>query len=497
MPRDPAFRRRSGGGLLRAAALPAATAGLLLAPAVSRADAPSACATAQISSISQPACWRPFTTGSPFNAELPASPPLAPDSAAVQQHMATYGWSLDGSKVGFTLHGGGSRPVYFATPSDPVMTVHCTDEDGPGTCQGSNGVDVNGAQINVPAGAEPHANTDAHMTVVETATGTEYDFWHTSISGSVLTAGAGGEVSVNTSDGTGGAGDAADFALSAGLLRPSELASGQIDHALVITVPCTNATGAHVGYTYPARGGWGEYCGQYWSEDAATAPMLGQRFQLAMTDAQIAASGAPAWEQTIMTALAHYGAYIEDTNGSWRYEGMDILTQDSASWTDVGQADQWASVVGALGGSNSTLTSSVPIPTSDLRLVDTCVTQGTCPGMSGPPVSPPPLPASPAGPATSATSPSTPATSTTSPAAAQTSAPGTPAASPTRGTSRSSSRHSRPRHVGKRSRARSERLARRRHGHRRATSLRAPRRRERLPASRRRSRPPRAVRPGP
>ncbi len=431
MLRHPSPRRRLADGLGRTAALLLAAAGALLAPGVSGADSATACATPAISSVSQPACWRPFTASSPFNTALPTWPVPAPDSTAVQQHMSTYGWSLDGSKSGFTFHGGGSRPVYFATPSDPVMTVHCTDEDGPGTCQGSNGVDVNGAQINVPAGAQPTANTDAHMTVVETATGAEYDFWHTSISGSTLTAGAGGEVNVNTGDGTGGAGDAAGFALSAGLLRPSELASGQIDHALVITVPCTNATGAHVGYTYPARAGWGEYCGRYWNEAAATAPMLGQRFQLGMTDAQIAASGAPAWEQTIMTALAHYGAYIEDTNGSWRDEGMYILTQDSASWTDAGQPNQWASVISALGGSNSTLSSSVPIPVGDLRLVDTCVTLGTCPGASGPrPVSPPPVTPPPASPTPTATPPgngaapaSTPTTSPTAPATGQAAPP--------------------------------------------------------------------------
>src|SRR5579875_1753662 len=400
MPIRPLLHRAARHALVRVATGALLAAAGLGLPGIARADA--TCATSAMSGASQPACWRPFAASSPFNAELPANPALAPDSAAVQQHMQTYGWSLDDSgNSGFTLTGNGSRPVYFASPSDPVVTIHCTDESGPGTCRGTNGVDVNGAQINLPAGAVPSANWDAHLTVIEKATGAEYDFWHASISGSTLTAGAGSELDLGGA-GTGSQGDAAYFALTAGLLRPSELASGQIDHALVITVPCTNATGANVGYTYPASAGWGEYCGQYWNESAADAPMLGQRFQLAMTDAQIAASGAPAWEQTIMTALAHYGAYIEDTNGSWRDEGMYILTQDPSSWTDVGQADQWASVVSALGGSNSTLTSSVPIPTSDLRLVDTCVTLGTCPGASGPPVSPPTDPAPPASPSPAA-----------------------------------------------------------------------------------------------
>ena len=373
----------------------ARTAVALLAPALilslsaATAHATAGCAsrTAALSAMGtdhQVGCWHPFGGSSPFNTALPTGPKLAADNSAVQQHMATYGWSLDGSNTGFSLSGDGSRPIYFATSADPVMRVKCTSEEGPGTCQGGNGVDVNGAQINVPVGARPGSDWDAHMTVIETATGTEYDFWHTSVSGLTLTAGTGAEANVNTSDGTGSGGDAANLALSAGLLRPSELASGQINHALVITAPCTNATGKNVGYTWPATGGWGEYCGQYWHEAASTAPMLGQLVKLSMDNAQIANSPAPTWEKTIMTALAHYGAYIEDTNGSYHNEGMDILTQDPASWTDIGQTNQWASTISQLGGQNSTLTSNTPIPTSQLQLVDTCVTQGTCPNASGP-----------------------------------------------------------------------------------------------------------------
>lgn len=360
-----------------------ATAGLLaafaaLALSTSQAAAVSSCQL-RVTSAQPSACWHPFRAGSPFNSELPADPQIAADNGAVQQHMARYGWSLGGSNTDFVLGLGGSRPVYFATPSDPVLTVDCTDEDGPKTCQGANGVDVNGLHINVPSGARPNPDWDAHMTIIETATGAEYDFWHTSISGSRLTAGSGAVTNAISGDGIRDHGDAANFALSAGLLRPSELLSGRIDHALTIEVPCTNAHGKHVGYTFPATGGWGQYCGQYWHEDASTAPALGQRFYLDMTDRQIAASGAPAWEKTIMTALAHYGAYIEDTNGKWDTGAMFINTQDPTSWTSLGQANPWAAVAAAAGHRGaSRLTSPIPIPISKLELVSTCVTETTC-----------------------------------------------------------------------------------------------------------------------
>jgi hypothetical protein len=252
---------------------------------ITTASATAAPCPEQLSSLSatnQPSCWRPFTFSSPLNTELPANPQLASDNAAVQQHMATYGWTLQSSS-GFQLSDNGTRPVYFANPSDPLMTINCTSEEGPTTCQGANGIDIDGARIHVPAGAQPGNNWDAHMVIIETDTGQEYDLWHASISGSILTTGTGAVENVNSTNGTHDNGDAAALALTAGLLRPSELASGHIDHALVIDIPCTNAHGANVGFSWPATGGWGEYCGQYWNESTTGAPTIGQLFKLNMT----------------------------------------------------------------------------------------------------------------------------------------------------------------------------------------------------------------------
>jgi hypothetical protein len=336
-------------------------------------------ALSSFSATNQPACWTPFTASSPFNKQLPANPQLASNNAAVLGHMATYGWAFPGGSSGFQVNDTGSRPVYFANPTDPVMTVNCTSEEGRGTCQGGNKIDVNGAKIHVPAGAKNGSNGDAHMTIVETDTGQEYDLYHASISGSTITSWSGSVNNVNTNNGIHGGGDAASLGLTGGLLRPSELLSGQINHALVIDLPCTNAHGATTGFVWPASGGWGETCGDYWSENASTAPSIGQLFKLNMTDAQIAASGAPTWEQTIMTALAHYGAYAEDTNGSSHDDSLYIFQQDPASWTNLGQPNKWASAIAQLGGKNGTLTSSVPIPTSKLEVVNPCVPKGTCP----------------------------------------------------------------------------------------------------------------------
>jgi hypothetical protein len=244
-----------------------AVALLLTLVAPSWAKAAGTCPVTAMTSASQPACWTPFVPTSPFNTPLPPNPTLASDNAAVLAHMATYNWSIDGSNSDFDLSPthNGTRPVFFATPSDPVMTISCAGEYGAGSCAGANKVSINGAKINVPAGAEPYANSDAHMTVVETATGSEYDLYNTSVSGSTIQTGAGAMVNVNTGDGRGSLGDAAQLGLTAGLLRPAELASGQIDHALAVTVPCVNASGP-TGFTWPAEQGSGSPCGSGWDE---------------------------------------------------------------------------------------------------------------------------------------------------------------------------------------------------------------------------------------
>ena len=354
-------------------------AGAMVTPTA--ADAAS-CPMSQMSSTSQPACWQPFSAGlfngGPFNYKLSSNPTLAPNSAAVVSHMTSNNWTFGyPGYTGFML-GQGSRAVFVAKPTDPTMRIICLNAFGAGSCTGANGVAIGGQRINVPAGLQPNNNSDGHMSVVETGTGQEYDFWGASISGSTISAQSGSVVNTNTGTGLWAQGDAANFALTAGLLRPSELASGSINHALVVTVPCTNANGANVGYSYPASGGWGEACGDYWNESGNGAPMMGQQLRLNMTDAQIAASGAPAWQQTIMTAMAHYGAYIEDTDGSWN-SGINVLMQSSNSWTDLGQADPWAALAQQYGTANGMLNSNVPIPVSQLQVISACVSLARCP----------------------------------------------------------------------------------------------------------------------
>jgi len=235
----------------------------------------------------------------------------------------------------------------------------------------------------VPQGASPFPNTDGHFTVIETDTGIEYDFWEAAInwSNDTMTATNGGEVNAVTGSGYPGQSQGAEASqnpLLAGLVRPSEVlaaqSTGQIDHAVTLEVGCVQAISPPV---WPSSNpGSDSPCNN------SSGPHFGTLLKLNWTDTQIKASGAYPWEQGYMYAMAHYGAYIVDTNGGGD-NTMHVNAQAFNSWTDFGLADQWSVVdpmiTGGTGGSSPILQSNVVIPISSLVVVDPCVQQHACP----------------------------------------------------------------------------------------------------------------------
>src|SRR3954469_22975009 len=255
------------------------------------------------------ACWRPYSDNSPFNQQLPANPRLAPNSASIVNTVTGWGSGPADLAAGLTQgNGDWNHPIYFSSPSDPVYTVHCTENWG--TCE------VEGLQVHIPDAARAASSSDAHMAVVDQVNGWEYDFWavqNKPSGGGTITITWGGRTRIGTddSDGLGSDATAAHFGLLAGVVREPEMRAGQIDHALFMVVKCDSGQ-----KVFPAEGK-GSPC----SSGAANAPHEGSRFQLAMSDDQIAAMNVPQWKKTILTAMAHYGMFVGDTGGSpWEIE---------------------------------------------------------------------------------------------------------------------------------------------------------------------------------
>ena len=277
--------------------------------------------------------WRPYADSSPFNQPIPSGVTVHPSSAQIVQTVL--GWDPPGSLIAGSAGTSGDygHPTYYAQTTDPLYTLHATDSRN----------EIEGMRIPVPAEAEPAGGGDGHMTIV-TPDGWEYDLWQVDpkpAGGGTLTFAIGGRTRV---DGLGldSPATASNFANIAGVIRAQELAAGEIDHALFIVVKCTTTdtgfgygtqagAGSQAAHVYPASHG-GAGCG---SADNATAPPMGTRFQLAMTDAQIDGLAVPAWKKTIARALAHYGGYVGDTGGP----GFGLQFESSTMYTVFGEPD--------------------------------------------------------------------------------------------------------------------------------------------------------------
>jgi hypothetical protein len=270
-----------------------------------------------------PACWRAYAPTSPFNVPIPPNPKLNPRSAQIVRRLLEPGPPAP-ERAGVPSDEDYGKPLYWARPTDPIVTVH-------------GSAPVEGDRIRVPAGAKPAGADDAHLTVVQ-PDGWEYDFWHANApSGGVLNVEVGRKMRVD-GDGLGNGVVAARFGALAGRVRAQEMAGGLINHALVLAVECTSGR-----YVWPSAKA-GSRCA-----DPIDAPSLGDRFQLALSDAQIDALPVPAWKKTILRALAHYGAYVGEETSRWSMFGFE----SGATYTSFGLPDQLVTFAQRAGISRS------------------------------------------------------------------------------------------------------------------------------------------------
>jgi hypothetical protein len=311
------------------------------------------------------ACWRPYADASPFNQELPPSPILDPDSSAIVNRLVS-----DYSGAGpQDLDVGGDvtdwrSPLYYASSSDPLFTIHCLKPWG--TCE------PEGDQIPIPDLAQKASGSDGHMAVVE-PNGDEYDFWQVQdkpAGGGELDVSWGGITRID-GDGLGSDANAAHFGLAAGAIRAQELEAGDIDHALVMAVQCTDGTSV-----WPAEG-LGRPCTEL-GRSNTDAPAMGMRFQLDYSDAEVDSLSVPDWKKTILKAMAHYGFYVVDTGtGSWA-----IAAESGATYSSFGVEDPLVTFASEHGlpSHDGTYVYNIRdgVDWSRLRVVAPCVARATC-----------------------------------------------------------------------------------------------------------------------
>jgi hypothetical protein len=311
---------------------------LLLAPVGAKADGP--CELGSFGPTNLPcADWRPYSDSSPFNTKIGAHPQVISNSSSIVDRL-NRGGPINSLVAGDPDRG--ASPTFWSTPDDPTYRIEC-DSFG-GRCA------ISGMEVHIPKQATPQGgyarlqncggcsanggnwDHDAHMTIVDQTTGWEYDFWAVQEKADgVVTIGWGGRTRID-GDGLGSGGVAAGFGNLAGIIRAPEFASGHIDHALTIAVPCVSGT------AWPATGRAYE-CDQH-GMSSGNRLELGSRVQLEISDAELARL--PTWQRGIARALRDYGAYVNDTTGQEDQWGPSL--EAAATYMDFGRPDPAASV---------------------------------------------------------------------------------------------------------------------------------------------------------
>jgi hypothetical protein len=164
----------------------------------------------------------------------------------------------------------------------------------------------------------PGSTGDRHVLLVDKTTCTDYELYDAApIAHSVnWTAGSGAVFNLR-SDALRPAGwtsaDAAGLAILPGLVRPEDIASGVIDHAIRVTVPETDAR-----FIWPARHEAGV--------NDASQPPMGLRLRL---KASVDIASYPRVDRIILQALKTYGMIVADNGSPWYLSGVP-----SARWNN-------------------------------------------------------------------------------------------------------------------------------------------------------------------
>jgi hypothetical protein len=282
-------------------------------PTPSATPGPTPPATRRPSASARPpGGWRPFAAGSPWNTRIAANPAVDPNSATLIADLAVSSpWPFFGINIdGFSI------PVYYATSSTPRVRVEA--ELGGSGFPGRNGMD-GAAMVPIPAGAKPDPQSDRHLVIVSADRRTSWDFfgarntnglWTCQLCATTNLTGSGvrplkeGNPTWYTSHGA----RACGLPLLAGLIRPEEIRSGRIDHALVIAYPHIRAGR----YTSPASTAQARI-----GDEAVSTRGIpcGGRVQLDPS-LNLDRLGLSRSGKIVARALQEYGAYVGDYSGA-------------------------------------------------------------------------------------------------------------------------------------------------------------------------------------
>lgn len=168
--------------------------------------------------------------------------------------------------------------------------------------------------------------------------------------------------------------DAAGLPIFPGLVRYDEVAAGEIQHAIRLTVPQTQSV-----YVWPAR----HYAS---SLTGSQYPPMGQRFRLR---ANFDMSSYPADVQVILRALQKYGMFVADNGSAWyisgapdsRWNNDDLATLRNVQGSDFEAVDDTVFMINANSAQSATcdLNDDGVVNSADVQIaVDAAIGLAAC-----------------------------------------------------------------------------------------------------------------------
>ncbi len=211
-----------------------------------------------------------------------------------------------------TLHADFGSGIWDGGPIGiPFIAVSGTQTKYPATFQYASDSDPGpyAVPLTAPIEGGSQSTGDRHAIAIDTDNCILYELWNANPLSASWQAGSGAIFNLNGNNlrasGNTSA-DAAGLPIFPGLVRYDEVASGQIQHAIRLTVPHTRNT-----FVWPAR----HYAS---SLTGASYPAMGQRFRLR---ASFDLSGYPTFAQVILKALQIYGMFVADNGSAWFISG--------------------------------------------------------------------------------------------------------------------------------------------------------------------------------
>jgi hypothetical protein len=251
-------------------------------------------------------------------------------------------WSATGSAQTTFAQGGGGGGIVNGAQQNPSYSIPVYT-----AVTGSPTASIGGTTLQIPAGSLPASGTDGHIVAIQPKSGTTYQmygFYGVTYSGGTYTTTYGSNGPFDLSQySTHYDGRASSILQMGGLIRPADVASGTIGHAIAMAL---NRASLQSGYIWPAGS---QDSGASGYTAGANGMHMGAVVGIPST-VNVAGLGLTAGGLLLATALQTYGAILVDTAGSG---GVVFYAED--------QVDE--------GANTSAFTNAVNQMTSDMATI--------------------------------------------------------------------------------------------------------------------------------